>query len=110
MGVIVNLTVEDKDDPSTGAWRAAYTIINGNPAQSFEIRSNPLTNEGMLAVVKVRLAFRGRAHRLSPPRLPTEGSHVQNDLLGVGEWQLNSKEGWESALHMAHLGLVPNIP
>lgn len=52
VGVIVNLTVEDKDDPSTGAWRAAYTIINGNPAQSFEIRSNPLTNEGMLAVVK----------------------------------------------------------
>ncbi|XP_073738436.1 cadherin-13 isoform X3 [Callorhinus ursinus] len=52
VGVIVNLTVEDKDDPSTGAWRAAYTIINGNPGQSFEIHTNPQTNEGMLSVVK----------------------------------------------------------
>lgn len=54
VGVIVNLTVEDKDDPATGAWRAAYTIINGNPGQSFEIHTNPQTNEGMLSVVKVR--------------------------------------------------------
>uniref|UniRef100_U3KMQ1 Cadherin-13 n=1 Tax=Oryctolagus cuniculus TaxID=9986 RepID=U3KMQ1_RABIT len=53
VGVIVNLTVEDKDDPATGAWRAAYTIINGNPGQSFEIHTNPQTNEGMLSVVKL---------------------------------------------------------
>ncbi|XP_069071917.1 cadherin-13 isoform X2 [Pleurodeles waltl] len=51
-GVIVNLTVEDKDDPTTGAWRAVYTIINGNPGQSFEIHTNPQNNEGMLSVVK----------------------------------------------------------
>ncbi|XP_031805044.1 cadherin-13 isoform X3 [Sarcophilus harrisii] len=52
VGVIVNLTVEDKDDPTTAAWRAVYTIINGNPGQSFEIHTNPQTNEGMLSVVK----------------------------------------------------------
>ncbi|XP_039619429.1 cadherin-13 [Polypterus senegalus] len=51
-GVIVNLTVEDKDDPATGAWRAVYSIINGNPGQSFEIHTNPNNNEGMLSVVK----------------------------------------------------------
>lgn len=51
---MVNLTVNDKDDPTTGAWRAVYTIINGNPGQSFEIHTNPNTNEGMLSVVKVR--------------------------------------------------------
>ncbi|XP_018411393.1 PREDICTED: cadherin-13 [Nanorana parkeri] len=51
-GVMVNLTVNDKDDPTTGAWRAVYTIINGNPGQSFEIHTNPNTNEGMLSVVK----------------------------------------------------------
>uniref|UniRef100_A0A8D0BJ57 Cadherin-13 n=1 Tax=Salvator merianae TaxID=96440 RepID=A0A8D0BJ57_SALMN len=51
-GVIVNLTVEDRDDPSTGAWRAVYTIINGNQGHSFEIRTNPQNNEGMLSVVK----------------------------------------------------------
>jgi hypothetical protein len=59
VGVIVNLTVEDKDDPTTGAWRAAYTIINGNPGQSFEIHTNPQTNEGMLSVVKVRVPLGG---------------------------------------------------
>uniref|UniRef100_A0A8D0GSE9 Cadherin domain-containing protein n=1 Tax=Sphenodon punctatus TaxID=8508 RepID=A0A8D0GSE9_SPHPU len=51
-GVIVNITVRDQDDPVTGAWRAVYTIINGNPGQSFEIHTNPKTNEGMLSVVK----------------------------------------------------------
>ncbi|XP_075432824.1 cadherin-13 isoform X2 [Ascaphus truei] len=50
--VMVNLSVRDQDDPSTGAWRAVYTIINGNPGQSFEIHTNPKTNEGMLSVVK----------------------------------------------------------
>ncbi|KAM8945976.1 cadherin-13 [Pelodytes ibericus] len=51
-GVMINLTVDDQDDPTTGAWRAVYTIINGNPGQSFEIHTNPQTNEGMLSVVK----------------------------------------------------------
>ncbi|XP_034282423.1 cadherin-13 [Pantherophis guttatus] len=51
-GVIVNLTVEDRDDPATAAWKAVYTIINGNPAQSFKIHTNAKNNEGMLSVVK----------------------------------------------------------
>ncbi|KAM4722120.1 cadherin-13 [Rhinophrynus dorsalis] len=51
-GVMVNLSVVDKDDSTTGAWKAVYTIINGNPGQSFEIHTNPKTNEGMLSVVK----------------------------------------------------------
>ncbi|KAM9509288.1 cadherin-13 isoform 2-T2 [Guaruba guarouba] len=51
-GVIVNLTIRDQDDPATGAWRAVYTIINGNAGQSFEIHTNPQNNEGMLSVVK----------------------------------------------------------
>lgn len=74
VGVIVNLTVEDKDDPTTGAWRAAYTIINGNPGQSFEIHTNPQTNEGMLSVVKVRVLptapFSSCKHGV-----PYEGTH-----------------------------------
>lgn len=51
-GVVVNLTVDDRDDPTTGAWRAVYHIINGNPSSSFEIHTNPDSNEGMLSVVK----------------------------------------------------------
>ncbi|XP_044049679.1 cadherin-13 [Siniperca chuatsi] len=51
-GVVVNLTVDDRDDPDTGAWRATYSIINGDPTQSFDIQTNPDNNEGMLSVVK----------------------------------------------------------
>ncbi|XP_016091779.1 cadherin-13-like [Sinocyclocheilus grahami] len=53
-GVVVNLTVDDRDDPATGAWRAIYSIINGDPNQNFEIQTNLDNNEGMLSVVKVR--------------------------------------------------------
>ncbi|MGH0142751.1 UNVERIFIED_CONTAM: hypothetical protein FKN15_026768 [Acipenser sinensis] len=51
-GVIVNLTVEDKDDPTTRGWRAVYSIINGNPGQSFEMNTNAQNNQGMLTVIK----------------------------------------------------------
>ncbi|KAM9753123.1 cadherin-13 [Menidia menidia] len=51
-GIVVNLTVDDRDDPATGAWRALYSIISGDPTQSFEIQTNPDNNEGMLSVVK----------------------------------------------------------
>ncbi|TNN85026.1 Cadherin-13 [Liparis tanakae] len=51
-GVVVNLTVDDRDDPDTGAWRAIYSIINGDPTLSFEIQTNPDNNEGMLSVAK----------------------------------------------------------
>lgn len=53
-GVVVNLTVDDRDDPATGAGRAIYSIINGDPKQSFEIHTNPDNNEGMLSVIKVK--------------------------------------------------------
>lgn len=54
-GVVVNLTVDDRDEPTTGAWRAIYSIIHGDPTMSFEIHTNPDNNEGMLSVVKVTL-------------------------------------------------------
>ncbi|XP_060932457.1 cadherin-13 [Limanda limanda] len=59
-GVVVNLTVDDRDDPATEAWRAIYSIINGDPTQSFEIHTNPDNNEGMLSVVK-RLDYEATA-------------------------------------------------
>ncbi|KAJ8335510.1 hypothetical protein SKAU_G00388520 [Synaphobranchus kaupii] len=51
-GVVLNLTVDDRDDPATGAWRAVYSIINGNTGRSFEVQTNVDNNEGMLSVVK----------------------------------------------------------
>lgn len=53
----MNLTVDDRDDPATGAWRAIYSIINGDPNQNFEIQTNLDNNEGMLSVVKVRVVL-----------------------------------------------------
>lgn len=93
MGVIVNLTVEDKDDPTTGAWRAAYTIINGNPGQSFEIHTNPQTNEGMLSVVKVRaspvlllpcLSIQRPQLRINQPQSPPPGIKIEKVSLLEG--------------------------
>lgn len=52
-GIVLNLTVDDRDDPATGAWRAIYSIINGDPNHNFAIHTNPDNNEGMLSVVKV---------------------------------------------------------
>nr|XP_040024487.1 cadherin-13-like isoform X1 [Gasterosteus aculeatus aculeatus] len=51
-GVVVNLTVDDRDDPDTGAWRAIYSIIKGDPTLSFKIQTNPDNNEGMLSISK----------------------------------------------------------
>ncbi|KAK3570383.1 hypothetical protein QTP86_019253 [Hemibagrus guttatus] len=51
-GIVVNLTVDDRDDPATGAWRAMYSIINGDRHHNFAIHTNPDNNEGMLSVVK----------------------------------------------------------
>lgn len=53
-GVVVNLTVDDRDDPATGAGRAIYSIIHGDPMHNFEIHTNPDNNEGMLSVIKVK--------------------------------------------------------
>lgn len=55
--MVVNLTVDDRDDPTTGAGRAIYSIIEGDPTRSFEIHTNLDNNEGMLSVVKVKYAF-----------------------------------------------------
>uniref|UniRef100_A0A8C7XPS7 Cadherin-13 n=1 Tax=Oryzias sinensis TaxID=183150 RepID=A0A8C7XPS7_9TELE len=51
-GVVINLSIDDRDDPATGAWRAIYSIISGDPTHSFEFQTNPDSNEGMLSVVK----------------------------------------------------------
>ncbi|XP_024137460.1 cadherin-13 [Oryzias melastigma] len=51
-GVVINLSIDDRDDPDTGAWRAIYSIISGDPTHSFEFQTNPDNNEGMLSVVK----------------------------------------------------------
>ncbi|MEQ2267136.1 Cadherin-13 [Xenotaenia resolanae] len=52
VGLLNRDSLDDRDDPATGAWRAMYSIISGDPTQKFEIQTNPDNNEGMLSVVK----------------------------------------------------------
>ncbi|XP_030649727.1 cadherin-15 [Chanos chanos] len=46
----VNAT--DEDVPDGENWRIKYTIINGDPGENFAIRTDPVTNQGILSVVK----------------------------------------------------------
>lgn len=52
--VVANLTVMDRDQPHSPNWNAIYRIISGDPSGHFTIRTDPVTNEGMVTVVKVR--------------------------------------------------------
>lgn len=51
--VVTNLTVMDRDQPRSPNWNAVYRIISGDPAGHFIVRTDPVTNEGMVTVVKV---------------------------------------------------------
>ncbi|CAL8291992.1 unnamed protein product [Boreogadus saida] len=98
VGVVVNLTVDDRDDPATGGWRAVYSIVSGDPRQSFSISTNPDNNEGMLAVVKPLDYEASAFHSLlvwvqneeplqggGPPSGPSSTATVQVALLDVNE-------------------------
>lgn len=52
--VVTNLTVVDRDQPHSPNWNAVYRIVSGDPSGHFTVRTNPITNEGMLTVVKVK--------------------------------------------------------
>ncbi|OCT62452.1 cadherin-like protein 26 [Xenopus laevis] len=49
---IIRLAVTDKDTPNTPAWRAVYSIMEGNENGNFKIETDPVTNEGILTVIK----------------------------------------------------------
>ncbi|KAA8590846.1 hypothetical protein FQN60_001789, partial [Etheostoma spectabile] len=50
--VVANLTVIDADQPHSPNWNAIYRIISGDPSGHFTIRTDPVTNDGMVTVVK----------------------------------------------------------
>uniref|UniRef100_A0A8D0C2D9 Cadherin-4 n=1 Tax=Salvator merianae TaxID=96440 RepID=A0A8D0C2D9_SALMN len=50
--VVANLTVMDRDQPHSPNWNAVYRIISGDPSGHFTIRTDPITNEGLVTVVR----------------------------------------------------------
>ncbi|XP_062316496.1 LOW QUALITY PROTEIN: cadherin-4-like [Osmerus eperlanus] len=50
--VVANLTVIDRDQPHTPNWNAVYRIISGDPTGHFTVHTDPVTNNGMVTVVK----------------------------------------------------------
>ncbi|KAG8131652.1 hypothetical protein E2320_009562, partial [Naja naja] len=50
--VIANLTVMDRDQPHSPNWNAVYRIISGDPSGHFTVRTDPVTNEGLVTVVR----------------------------------------------------------
>ncbi|XP_061449779.1 cadherin-15 [Rhineura floridana] len=50
--VIGRVLVQDKDLPGSPNWLAKFTILEGDPNGAFAIHADPLTNDGVLSLVK----------------------------------------------------------
>ncbi|KAF5893448.1 cadherin-like protein 26 [Clarias magur] len=50
--VILRIPVKDQDTPNTPASRAVFTILKGNEEGNYKIETDPVTNEGVLTVIK----------------------------------------------------------
>ncbi|XP_039610603.1 cadherin-2 isoform X1 [Polypterus senegalus] len=50
--IVANLTVTDKDQPNTPAWTAVYRITAGDSTGRFSVPTDPISNDGLVTVVK----------------------------------------------------------
>uniref|UniRef100_A0ACB8EAD7 Cadherin-15 n=1 Tax=Sphaerodactylus townsendi TaxID=933632 RepID=A0ACB8EAD7_9SAUR len=50
--IVGHLMVQDKDLPGSPNWLAKFTILEGDPEGAFAIQTEPLTNNGIVSLVK----------------------------------------------------------
>ncbi|XP_078092608.1 cadherin-like protein 26 isoform X2 [Mustelus asterias] len=50
--VVLRISVTDKDNPHTPAWKARYKIVEGNEDDNYRIETDPETNDGILFLIK----------------------------------------------------------
>ncbi|XP_046724929.1 cadherin-like protein 26 isoform X3 [Silurus meridionalis] len=51
---ILRIPVRDQDTPNTPGSRAVFTILQGNEEDNYKIETDPVTNEGVLTVIKAK--------------------------------------------------------
>ncbi|XP_053498917.1 cadherin-like protein 26 isoform X2 [Ictalurus furcatus] len=51
---LLRIPVQDQDTPNTLASRAMFTILKGNEEGNYKIETDPVTNEGVLTVIKAK--------------------------------------------------------
>lgn len=47
------MSVEDKDEPNTPAWKAKFTIVSGDPQGLFTVKTGVTGLEGIITTAKV---------------------------------------------------------
>ncbi|CAM9250374.1 unnamed protein product, partial [Lampetra fluviatilis] len=77
---LLSVPVVDRDEVNSSNWRATFHIVQGNEGGHFAIHTHPLSNHGLLTLVKVHPAT-GALSTRAP--LDRESSQVSRDLYNV---------------------------
>lgn len=54
---VMRFSVLDADEEKTDNWLAVFEIVTGNEHETFSIKTDPDTNEGVLMLEKVELCI-----------------------------------------------------